>query len=546
MPMKRALLKLAALAALASCAGSAADPSTTDAGHGYALRADSITVDTAPGADAGASSDALVDASPGASDAGGDADSAPHDAAPLPQATPIPWSGTAPPGSGGPWAPVPFAGSAPPQHPHMAPNGQSNIHNDGWMTDAYDGPGPLASSPTTASSQLGGLCGTITFDSHGRIVTVCLGLGTATLWLLDPATLAPLASFELPPRPAAEPGTNPLQDYTGGGYFFLDAEDRAVVSTGQQTVVWIAQVEGPEGIRLEQVRSVDLSAALGDGERLTGVLPDWSGRLWFVGKKRGVIGVVDGEAITTLVLDEPVQNSFAVDEDGVYVVSDVALYRLDAPPGGAPAVTWREVYANTGVKKPGQADAGSGTTPTLLEGGLVAITDNADPMQVVVYQRATTASPRKVCEVPVFPAGGGATENSLVASGRSLFVENNHGYEGFSDVAAGTTLPGFARVDVRPDTSGCDLIWETAAVSAPSVVPKLSRTTGLLYTYTKAPDSPGWYWTALDAATGDVAWQVLAGTGAAYNNNYAGMALGPDGAATLGVLVGVIRLADGP
>ena len=44
-------------------------------------------------------------------------------------------------------------------------------------------------------------------------------------------------------------------------------------------------------------------------------------------------------------------------------------------------------YRNSGIVKPGQADAGSGTTPTIMKGGYVAITDNADPMNVVVYRR---------------------------------------------------------------------------------------------------------------------------------------------------------------
>lgn len=464
-------------------------------------------------------------------------------------AQPIPMTGEAPPGSGGPWTSIPFEGTDPPQHPFMAANGRSNIHNDGWMTDTYAGPGPLGKAPMTTSSQLGGLCGTMAFDHLGRVETVCLGIGTPTLWLLDPVTLGAITSYALPPRPPGEPGQNPFQDFTGGGYFYLDNEDRAVIATGERTLVWIAQVPGPEGTRFEQVKSVDLASALPEDERLTGALPDWSGRPWFVSKKVGVVGVVEDDgAIRTLTLGEAVQNSFAVDEGGgVYVVSTAALYRLDAPPGGAPQVTWREVYANTGDVKSGQADAGSGTTPTLLEGGLVAITDNADPIQVVVYRRdAQVIGDRMVCEIPVFEAGESATENSLVAAGPSLFVENNSGYDGIADVSTGTTRPGFARVDVRADGSGCDLVWSVSTVAAPSVVPKLSRQTGLFYTYTKAADSAGWYWTGLDARTGAVAWQVLAGTGGSFNNNYAGLALGPDGAAYLGVLVGVVRLADGP
>ena len=81
-------------------------------------------------------------------------------------------------------------------------------------------------------------------------------------------------------------------------------------------------------------------------------------------------------------------NSFAVDDEGaVYVVTIKALYRLDAGARRVAAVTWREAYRNSGIAKPGQSDAGSGTTPTVMAGGRVAITDNADPMNVVVYRR---------------------------------------------------------------------------------------------------------------------------------------------------------------
>ena len=48
--------------------------------------------------------------------------------------------------------------------------------------------------------------------------------------------------------------------------------------------------------------------------------------------------------------------------------------------------------ANSGIVKPSQVDAGSGTTPTIMDNGYVAITDNADPMNVVVYRTAKQAA----------------------------------------------------------------------------------------------------------------------------------------------------------
>jgi hypothetical protein len=55
-----------------------------------------------------------------------------------------------------------------------------------------------------------------------------------------------------------------------------------------------------------------------------------------------------------------------------------------------------------------------------------------------------------------------------------------------------------------------------------------------------------WYWTTLDFRTGRVVYKVLAGTGTLHNNNYAGVALGPDGRSEyLGVLGGVTAVFDG-
>ena len=111
-----------------------------------------------------------------------------------------------------------------------------------------------------------------------------------------------------------------------------------------------------------------------------------------------------------------------------------------------------------------------------MPNGYVSITDNADPMNVVVYRTATKLAKgqkRTVCEVPVFGKGASATENSLIAAGRSLFVENNYGYQDpFGPNAGAPTTPGFARVDVNSDGSGCKLRWTNTTDAAPSVVPK--------------------------------------------------------------------------
>ena len=64
---------------------------------------------------------------------------------------------------------------------------------------------------------------------------------------------------------------------------------------------------------------------------------------------------------------------------------------------------WRAAYDRGAEQKPGQLSRGSGTTPTVLPGGRVAITDNAEPrMHVSFYD---TATGREICRAPVFGRG---------------------------------------------------------------------------------------------------------------------------------------------
>ncbi len=130
-------------------------------------------------------------------------------------------------------------------------------------------------------------------------------------------------------------------------------------------------------------------------------------------------------------LGEEIENSFAIGEDGVYIVSDKRMYRFAANANGKPRIVWKKRYPNSGIVKPSQVNAGSGTTPTLMDNGYVAITDNADPMNVIVYRRERKlhGAKREVCRQPVFEPGASATENSLITAGRSLIVENNYGYQ---------------------------------------------------------------------------------------------------------------------
>jgi hypothetical protein len=467
-------------------------------------------------------------------------------AAPIPQGPPLAPRFIGTPATANPITSVPPV----PQNPFLAPNGDSGIHDDGWQTNTYTRPGPLGRDPSTVSNFLAADCASIAFDHAGRIVATCIGTGAA-LYLIDPVTLRVRGRYNLPGRSLTNLLQNPnvFQGFTGGGYFYLDNQDRAVVGTSNRHVLVLAENSSATGFVLKH--DYNLTAVLTAQEALNSALPDSSGLLWFVARTDGVVGTLNLTTGAVHVLrlgagsDGEIENSFAVGMAGdVYIATNRQLYRFDAGPDGAPTVTWHVTYPNIGRAKPGQVDDGTGTTPAIMPGGYVAITDNADPMDVVVYRTAPDAAQREVCAVPVFAAGTSDTENSLVAAGNSLIVENNYGYTSpASTELGGVTKPGFARVDVAG--SGCHLVWTNTGVAAPTVVPKLSLATGLVYAYTKTSAlSDPWYWTAIDFRTGATVWRQLAGSGLGFNNNYAGIALGPDGTAYLGTLGGVIALRD--
>ena len=460
-----------------------------------------------------------------------------------------PESGSVPSFIGAPWKPKPVSAPSVPTHPFMAANGRSNLHDDAYMTDTYTGSGPLGKAMDRLSTFQGAECASLTFDQAGRIVGICVGPEGPRLVMFDARTLELLTEMPLPPRSGSGSG-NPLTDFSGGGYFYLDNLDRAVVPTNTRHIWVVGETAGPLGPGFSLAHDYDVSSAVPIGDGVISALPDWSGRIWFASVK-GVVGTVDPATGTVRSVDlaEPIGNSFAVDETGgVYIVSDRALYRFDAGAGGTPAVTWRETYPNTGVKKPGQTEAGSGTTPTLMGSDYVSITDNADPMDVVVFKRAKAVTgSRLVCVQPVFERGASDTDQSLIGAGRSMVVENNYGYSGVAATEQGaTTSPGIARVDINDTGTGCRTVW-TSSERAPSVVPKLSLGNGLVYTYTKPPDPNGtdaWYFTAIDFRKGGTVYKKLAGTGLGFNNNYAPVTIGPDGSAYVGALGGLVRLFD--
>lgn len=440
----------------------------------------------------------------------------------------------------------PIAQARIPQNPWLSANGTNSMHNDAYASDAYRVSGPLGRNPLVTSASYGVReCATATFDSHHRLIGLCGGLEGFAMMVINPVTLKPISQLRTSARNLLA-GANPFTDICGGTYFFLDAHDVAYPTTGQKSVLKIkVRASG----QLVKQGEWSLKRYLPADDCLIATMPDWRGRLWFF-SQHGRVGTLDRATgavrLTQLPAGEEVTNSVATDETGgMYVVSTHALYRLDAV-AGTPRVTWRQVYDRGNRLKPGNLSQGSGTTPTLLGKRWVAINDNADPRtKVLVYDRRKGVAKRLHCAIPVLAKNAGTTDNSLVAVDKSFIIENNYGYAGpMSTLLGKTTTPGLARVKVK--RKGCRVAWTNNSI-APSSVAKASLGNGLLYAYTKPKNAvDAWYFTAIDIRTGKTVWSRLTGTGIQWNNHYAAIYLGPDGAAYIATLAGMVKLKDSP
>ena len=195
------------------------------------------------------------------------------------------------------------------------------------------------------------LCGSLTFHSQGYLVSVCPSVGLPPqARVIDPGSLEVLATYDMPTAPDP-PGTRQYQNYAGGGYFFLDDKDR-IWSATKTSHLFVLQVSH-DGRSITKVGDYDLTGVLEDDERITSALPDFKGRIWFVSKKNGKVGILNPRTrrIRVKRLGEDIQNSFAVDRKAVYIVSSARMYRFSARKG-RPRIDWRRRYATRASSSP--------------------------------------------------------------------------------------------------------------------------------------------------------------------------------------------------
>jgi len=423
----------------------------------------------------------------------------------------------------GVWAGPAYVGRPSSPHPVAVAEVTPNPHRAAG--DPADRPGPLGHQPEVDTAWFGlQRCGRLELTSADVVVALCASRSGRTLRLVDPDSMRPVATEDLP-----DVSDDSACD---GEAVYLDAADRAVVATGDRRVLAVrTAVEGEPGLSTDG--EWDLKPYVPHGDCLAALAPDWSGRIWWA-SHAGLVGTVDPATGQVGVVDlgEEVDHDVATDEGGAYVVTDEALHRLAVGADGTPQPVWRTEHGGS-----------SGSAPALLDGGVVASADEVDDRLGVVL--VARADGQQVCRQPVFEKGDGATDSDLAPLGSGVVVTNNDGYASPRSTLLGfTSQPGVARVDARD--GACVLTWTSDAVSPASGV-VASRATGLLYAWTKRPSLSGvsaWYLTAIDADTGRNRWGVRTGTGLLAGSDGSRIMLHRDGSAWLGTLAGLARVRD--
>jgi hypothetical protein len=390
------------------------------------------------------------------------------------------------------------------------------------------------------------------------------GRGFRLEWL-DPESLALHASHDLPSRPWYWPlqGIWPWEYIGAGMYFYLDHEDRAIVPTTRNTIEVVQAPKGTGTFRL--VRRYELGAHVvpmrwPQRDSVAWVLPDWSGRHYWYATTGGMVGTVevDSGAVRRIrLMGEIVENSFAVGEEGVFILSDHALYRFHIGPGKKIVTDWRTPYDRGTGKKPGHITRGSGTSVSLVgnpESGHVVVTDNSEPQVHLLFIRRSDG--RVACRAPLFEPGRSGTDISAIAfenaatggtaTGHySAIVENSWGHHRFP---VAHPAGGLVRIDAIPQPDGgyeCREMWTSQEKNIG--VFKFSLGSGLVYTYFRNEDETPtqWYLTAIDYRTGETVYRMRVGAGEGYNNWAGALFLHPDNGTLYSTTIfGLVMIRD--
>jgi hypothetical protein len=153
-----------------------------------------------------------------------------------------------------PVTPQPLTGFAARQilHPFMAFEG-GGLHGNAYNSDVHVTGGPLGNDLQVKSRSVSPLPRRSRSPLPVRTDAMCASFLGFEIDLFDPRTLNLLATHKLATRPSTFPAAVKLNldliflDTSGGSYFYLDDQDRAVLADAEQRVQRIAHRQKTDG-----------------------------------------------------------------------------------------------------------------------------------------------------------------------------------------------------------------------------------------------------------------------------------------------------------
>jgi len=435
-----------------------------------------------------------------------------------------------------------------PDHPYLLDEYASGgVHSDSYNSSTSPLPGPHGINPIATTTAVlddnVAMATPLLRDHEGRLVSVCISLvNESKLVLFDPSDdFSILASTDIPKRAM-------LLDPAGAWYTRMDHLGRPIVPTPEQEIIVYEIVEEGGVYSWNIAESWNLSDVLPERVSVMDVIPDFHNNYWLL-TGYAQVGYLNRSTGNTEMIElgcdgnEVSPCALTVGPEGAYVMTTHALYMMDVDADGKPYVRWRWAYPTS--------DNVDLSAPTLIDNGnLIAIALNGIGDQSRLTVLRATATPmtdedRLVCQMPMFKPGKSHIKNTMMGYGRSIVAENNFGGDFFE---VGAFEPGLARVDVREDYCGCDLIWEEYTISS-QVPPRLSIGDGHIYLYShtrdQSPDVHAYYLTAINFETGEVDSEIFVASGKRMDNPMLSLDFWPGGVMVGGVRNGIITLRDG-
>lgn len=329
------------------------------------------------------------------------------------------------------------------------------------------------------------------------------------LLLLDPDTLATLASFKLPDGRALN-----------NIYGYLNEHDELLLANGK-TIFNIVHSQTENGWQFSVKEQFTLDDAADDFE-FVAITPDWQGNIWFASydSQAGFLNPKTG-AFSLLSLsdrkDEIVANSISSSPLGIAIATTHSLYVLNLK-NQQPHIVWQADYDRGQRVKPGQLSWGTGSSPSFFgpKKGyeyLTILDNGTEGSHLNIYH--TKTGQRIASELAFGGDVEQGSENSPIAFGNSVIIASTYGFV-YPDASrateeVGALKNGIQRFDVNPEGTGATAVWFNNKVRTTSV-PKLGKDSKKIHFINEDVDEDGnseQAYAELDFATGNLSKKVI-------------------------------------